>query len=119
MSAWAVMPMISAPMMLAVALAWDLFLGDPPNVIHPVAWMGRLANALVNRAPTTGRLWQLVAGAFIALALEKPGHYRLGHGMRSAMGEDVDRAWGIVRTAGTIMAMLALVTLSGMMAYGI
>jgi adenosylcobinamide-phosphate synthase len=55
--------------MLAVALAWDLLFGDPPNAIHPVAWMGRLASALVKRAPTTGRARQLAAGAFIALAV--------------------------------------------------
>jgi cobalamin biosynthesis protein CobD/CbiB len=60
-----------------------------------------------------------IMAGLLGVTLEKPGHYRLGRGMRSAMGEDVDRAWGIVRTAGTIMAMLALVTLSGMMAYGI
>jgi adenosylcobinamide-phosphate synthase len=55
--------------MLAVAIAIDVLLGDPPNAAHPVAWMGRLANALVKRAPTTGPARQLIAGALIVLVL--------------------------------------------------
>lgn len=55
--------------MLAVAIAIDGLLGDPPNSAHPVAWMGRLASALVRRAPTTGPARQLAAGALIILAV--------------------------------------------------
>lgn len=55
--------------MLAVAIALDLVFGDPPNVVHPVAWMGRVANALVRRAPASGPGRQLVAGALIVLTL--------------------------------------------------
>ena len=42
------------PTMLAVAIAVRLLFGDPPNAAHPVAWMGRLATALVRRAPAIG-----------------------------------------------------------------
>ena len=31
---------------LAAALAIDLSLGDPPNIVHPVAWMGRIIGLL-------------------------------------------------------------------------
>lgn len=55
--------------MLAVALAADVLLGDPPNAVHPVAWIGRLTNALVRRAPTQGALGQLVAGGLIVVAV--------------------------------------------------
>src|SRR5258708_4126336 len=59
--------------MLAVAIALDLVFGDPPNVVHPVAWMGRVANALVRRAPGSGPGRQLVAGALIVLTLGGAG----------------------------------------------
>ena len=38
-------------LILALALALDLILGDPPNRFHPVAWMGRLITALKQRRP--------------------------------------------------------------------
>ena len=55
--------------MLAVALVADLLLGDPPNAVHPVAWMGRLTNSLVKRAPKTGPRRQLVAGGLIVVGV--------------------------------------------------
>jgi adenosylcobinamide-phosphate synthase len=58
---------MSAASMLAVALAVDVLFGDPPNAVHPVAWIGRLTNALVRRAPETGAARQLAAGAAIVL----------------------------------------------------
>jgi len=33
-------------LVLALAIALDLALGDPPDVIHPVAWMGRVISLL-------------------------------------------------------------------------
>jgi adenosylcobinamide-phosphate synthase len=36
---------------LGGALALDLVAGEPPNVVHPVVWMGRLQRALRRRAP--------------------------------------------------------------------
>ena len=50
---------------LVLALIIDLVFGDPPNAFHPVAWLGRLANALVTRAPRRGPARQLAAGALI------------------------------------------------------
>ena len=58
-SAWVVM----------VALAVDLLLGEPPNRLHPVVWMGRLTSAFEKFAPARGRARQLVAGALIAVAV--------------------------------------------------
>ena len=48
---------------LALALAWDLVLGEPPAFIHPVVWMGRIAAFLEARAPSAGALCQAVYGA--------------------------------------------------------
>ena len=53
------------PAMLAVAVLADVALGDPPNAVHPVAWMGRLANMLLRWAPRVGPGRQLAAGALI------------------------------------------------------
>jgi adenosylcobinamide-phosphate synthase len=57
------------PKVLAVALAADVLLGDPPNALHPVAWIGRLTGAFVCRAPQNGALRQLVAGGVIVLGV--------------------------------------------------
>jgi adenosylcobinamide-phosphate synthase len=57
------------PKMLAVALAIDVLLADPPNAVHPVAWIGRLTGALIRRAPKTGPGRQLVAGGLIVLTV--------------------------------------------------
>lgn len=55
----------SDPRALAVAVLADVVLGDPPNAVHPVAWMGRFAKLLLRRVPATGPGRQLVAGAWI------------------------------------------------------
>ncbi|MBN1427589.1 MAG: cobalamin biosynthesis protein [Anaerolineae bacterium] len=50
---------------LLVALLLDA-LGDPPNRLHPVAWMGSAIDALRRRAPANHSSRQLVAGGLIA-----------------------------------------------------
>lgn len=40
-----------AALVLGGALALDLLVGEPPNLVHPVVWMGRLQRALRRRAP--------------------------------------------------------------------
>ena len=46
---------------LAVVLDW-LF-GDPPNAFHPVAWFGKIAQALERRAPRDNPRAELLYGA--------------------------------------------------------
>jgi adenosylcobinamide-phosphate synthase len=55
----------SDPGVLLVAAVLDLAFGDPPNRIHPVAWMGRLIQSLRRLAPTTGRVGPFLAGILI------------------------------------------------------
>jgi len=50
-------------LVVALALALDLLLGEPPERWHPVVWMGRLIGALERRAPKSGRIRQLLFGA--------------------------------------------------------
>jgi adenosylcobinamide-phosphate synthase len=54
---------------LALATLVDVAVGEPPNVVHPVVWMGRTTSWLVARAPRHGALAQLAAGAGIAIAV--------------------------------------------------
>jgi adenosylcobinamide-phosphate synthase len=52
-----------APIVLAVAL--DLALGDPPNRLHPVAWIGTLLMAVSKRLPRRGWALPWLAGALL------------------------------------------------------
>jgi adenosylcobinamide-phosphate synthase len=54
---------------LALALAFDLMLGELPHAAHPVVWMGRTIAWAERRAPTAGPRRQLVAGAVMALVV--------------------------------------------------
>jgi adenosylcobinamide-phosphate synthase len=53
------------PLLLAACM--DLAIGEPPNRLHPVVWMGRLIAALRRWAPRQGRLRPLLYGAMIIL----------------------------------------------------
>ena len=53
---------------LAIALGLDLALGEPPNALHPVAWIGRLASLVLRAAPRRPAA-QLGFGAVVALGL--------------------------------------------------
>jgi adenosylcobinamide-phosphate synthase len=56
-------------LILFVAMAIDLALGEPPSLIHPVAWMGKVASFLV-RGGSNWRPWlQFVWGAGITLVV--------------------------------------------------
>lgn len=56
-------------LIFALALAWDLALGEPPSTLHPVVWMGFLVGRL--ERPASG--WrpgpQLAAGGLIAVGV--------------------------------------------------
>ena len=52
---------------LALAVALDALLPEPPMPLHPVAWMGAVTRALTRIAPKRGRVLQLLVGAITAL----------------------------------------------------
>jgi len=54
-------------LILSVALAIDLTLGEPPRVIHPVAWVGKVASFLEKGGISKRPLAQLLYGVGIVL----------------------------------------------------
>ncbi|NJN65603.1 MAG: cobalamin biosynthesis protein CobD, partial [Chloroflexaceae bacterium] len=53
---------------LLLALALDWLVGEPPDTLHPVVWLGRLAAALEQRAPRGSPPRELLYGAGMAAA---------------------------------------------------
>ncbi len=54
-------------LILLVALAIDLAFGEPPDVWHPVAWVGKLISIETKWAPKKGRVIPLVFGIVTVL----------------------------------------------------
>jgi adenosylcobinamide-phosphate synthase len=54
---------------LLAAVALDAVVGEPPNAVHPVAWMGGVAAPFARRALRLGPHGQLLAGGVLALVL--------------------------------------------------
>ena len=52
---------------LLLALVLDCILGEPPDMLHPVVWMGKLIALLERLFPMGGNTASLLAGAGIAL----------------------------------------------------
>jgi adenosylcobinamide-phosphate synthase len=60
---------VSAALALLLAVALDRAFGEPPNAIHPVAWMGSAIAWGRNWALRPSRMAQFLRGAVVALAL--------------------------------------------------
>lgn len=54
-------------LILLLGLAIDVALGEPPAVIHPVSWMGKVISFLAKRGTGCGRLAQFMYGLVIVL----------------------------------------------------
>ena len=54
-------------LILLLALIFDLALGEPPNIIHPVAWMGRVTSFLERRCISKSHAIQFLYGVGIVL----------------------------------------------------
>ncbi|MFC1925841.1 cobalamin biosynthesis protein [Chloroflexota bacterium] len=54
---------------LALALVLDVVLGEPPSVVHPVVYLGKLIGLLERRAPKSSHIIQFSYGLGVALAL--------------------------------------------------
>ena len=90
-----------------VALALDAALGDPPTVVHPVGWIGRLARVFEDRVPASGasRRWWGVLGAIgMPLVVSTAARGLLGRGDGGGM-------FRIARAAVALDTTFALRTL--------
>ncbi|MCC7117378.1 MAG: cobalamin biosynthesis protein CobD, partial [Anaerolineales bacterium] len=54
-------------LLLALALAFDLLFGDPPNRFHSTAWMGNLIRFLLKFRPHKNPFWEFLYGILILL----------------------------------------------------
>ena len=54
---------------LLLAVALDMALLEPPAMLHPVVWMGKLTGMLEWASPRSGRVRSVLAGAGIAVAV--------------------------------------------------
>ena len=61
------MMVLEALLILLLAIAIDLALGDPPDIVHPVAWMGRVISLLEKGSPGKNHLAQFLYGAVITI----------------------------------------------------
>ena len=63
---WAGEPYLDMGVLL-LAVALDMVLPEPPAMLHPVVWMGKLTRALEWVSPRSGRVRSVLAGAGIAV----------------------------------------------------
>lgn len=80
----------------ALALALDLVFGEPPNALHPVAWIGGAASFVLRAAPRDGALRQLVFGALVALIVP------IGCGLAAAALVAATARWPIVQLVAAV-----------------
>ena len=70
-------------LILLLALALDLTLGDPPNALHPVAWMGKLTSWLEKGGMFRSRAGQFLYGMGMVLLImavfSLPAYFLLRH----------------------------------------
>lgn len=83
LSSWARCNLARRVLVMALALLWDVTLGDPPNRYHPVAWCGRAIAAARRLAPTQGRMSPLLFGLGVTF---------LGGAALTALGAGASRA---------------------------
>jgi len=53
---------------IILAFILDILLGEPPNRLHPVVWMGRWISLLTPGRPLPGRVLPLLWGGGILLS---------------------------------------------------
>ena len=65
---WPAEPYLDVGILL-LAVTLDMTLPEPPTLLHPVVWMGKLTSLLERVSPRSGRVRSLVAGAGIAVVV--------------------------------------------------
>jgi adenosylcobinamide-phosphate synthase len=59
--------MTDSVLVLVVAIVMDVVLGEPPNAVHPVVWMGRWIGWGERHVPQAGRLTMFIYGAGVVV----------------------------------------------------
>ncbi|HZO39550.1 MAG TPA: adenosylcobinamide-phosphate synthase CbiB [Methylomirabilota bacterium] len=98
-------PAVATPLVLLLALAIDLALGDPPNRYHPVAWFGRLLDA-GRRRLCRGSPARLFAGG-AALTVGVAALAGVGGALVSALADRLGLA-GLVLQGFALSCLLSL-----------
>lgn len=93
-------PLTARAISLAVAIALDAVLGDPPNRAHPVAWLGTLIGVLDRRLRRVRALSGRAGGAILMLAT-------VGASVSASALLSVS-AWSVSPLAGVIADALLL-----------
>ncbi len=60
---------MEALVVFALALLWDLLLGEPPSLVHPVVWYGKIVGFLDKRWRRGGPLPDFFAGTLLTLVV--------------------------------------------------
>ena len=94
-----------------LAVGLDLLVGDPPNEVHPVAWLGRAIGWAQKHAPKEGRLAPLAYGGAL-VATGAMGVGRLGHGLELLVSA-LPGGLGIFAEAAALKSVLAVNGLEG------
>jgi adenosylcobinamide-phosphate synthase len=98
---------------VAVALAADLLLGEPPTALHPTVWMGRLIGAARGRRSSPGPLPSFAEGAAWML-----GGSLLTVGAASLVRRGVDRLPGGWSAVAEGLALKPALSLRALLAAG-
>lgn len=94
--------MVDSVLVLAVAIVMDVLLGEPPNAVHPVVWMGRWIGWGERHAPQAGRLAVFSYGAGVVV---------LGMAVVVMLALGVEAALlGLPRVAGIVVGAWLLKT---------
>jgi len=70
-------------LIMLMSLALDLAFGEPPNAVHPVAWMGKITSYLIRIYGGLSPVYQFIHGAaitlFIIALFTVPVYFLLGY----------------------------------------
>lgn len=91
-----------AALALLLAVALDRAFGEPPNALHPVAWMGAAIARGRDWALPHGRMGQLARGTLVAVAVPS-----LSAALAFALSRSVER-WTLVSLALTVVVLKPL-----------
>lgn len=98
---------VPARLTALLLLAGGALAGEDTRAGARILWR----DATTTESPNAGYPMATMAG-LLGVALEKPGHYRLGDARRPIAVDDVERAWRVARAAVALGVVVAAIALS-------